>query len=101
MNGDSVFARRDGIVARRIAGETILVPVTRRAQDMGLFTLNEVGTFVWERLDGQRSLGEIATELAESFEVDAGRAQADLLAFATQLDAAACTRSVREEEADR
>src|SRR6516164_391051 len=56
----SVLCRASGVVARTIAGETILVPVRRRAQEMGLFTLNGVGTFVWQALDGTHSLGEIA-----------------------------------------
>ncbi len=88
---DSRLARGEGIVARCIAGETILVPVTKRAQEMGLFTLNEVGTFVWDRLDGQRSLGSIAEELTASFDVDLERAGSDLLDFTRQLAAAGCT----------
>lgn len=81
--------RRSGIVARRIAGETILVPVTTRAQEMGLFTLNEVGSFVWERLDG-RPLAGIADELVQAFEVEDDRARADLLDFVGQLEKAGC-----------
>jgi hypothetical protein len=90
MTLERTLQRRPGIVARRIAGETILVPVTKRAQEMGLFTLNEVGSFVWERLDG-RTLEGIAAELVRSFEVEAAQARADLLEFAAQLEKAGCT----------
>ncbi len=94
MNLDATLRRVPGIVARRIAGETILVPVTKRAQEMGLFTLNEVGTFVWERLDGARPLAAIATELTEAFEVDAPRAGEDLLDFTRRLAEAGCAAEV-------
>ena len=88
------LAREPGIVARCIAGETILVPVTKRAQEMGLFTLNEVGTFVWERLDGERSLAAIADEMTVSFEVTREQAVEDLLDFTRLLAEAGCVGGV-------
>ena len=96
MNLEATLQREEGIVARRIAGETILVPITRRAQEMGLFTLNEVGTFVWERLDGGTPLAAIASELTEAFEVDAGRAREDLLDFGERLTEAGCARDTAQ-----
>ncbi len=94
MTLDSTCARTAGVVARRIAGETLLVPVTRRAQDMGLFTLNEVGTFVWERLDGTRPVGALVPEIAAAFEVDTQRAREDLLAFVSLLAETGCAGEV-------
>lgn len=94
MSLNRTLERTPGIVARRIAEETILVPVRRRAQEMGLFTLNEVGTFVWERLDGASTLREIASGIAEEFAVDAERADADLVAFAELLMRAECAHEV-------
>jgi hypothetical protein len=90
MTHESMLCRAPGVVARTIAGETILVPVRRRAQEMGLFTLNGVGTFVWQALDGTHSLGEIAEAVAGAFEVDPARALADLAAFAADLERAGC-----------
>ena len=78
MTHESVLCRAPGVVARTIAGETILVPVRRRAQEMGLFTLNGVGTFVWQALDGAHSLREIAGAVATAFEVDPARALAGM-----------------------
>ena len=89
-----VIGRRNGIVARRIGGETILVPVTRRAQEMGLFTLNEVGTFVWERLDGERPLAEIVDDVTAHYEVEVERAREDLLGFVELLAKAGCAGEV-------
>ena len=90
MSEERVLCRAPGVVARTIAGETILVPVRRRAQEMGLFTLNVVGTFVWKAIDGKRSLREIADAVVEAFEVDPARALADVAAFAADLERSGC-----------
>ncbi len=94
MSDERSWARRPGIVARRIAGETILVPVRHRAQEMGLFTLNEVGTFVWERLDGRRPAGAVVRAVTRAFEVEPARARADLDEFLAQLVEAGCVEEV-------
>ncbi len=88
------WARSPGVVARRIAGETILVPVTRRAQEMGLFTLNEVATFVWEQLDGTRTVGALAREVVDAFEVDLATATRDLRELLSLLAQAGCALEV-------
>lgn len=82
---DSTLERRPGIVARRIAGETILVPTRRRAREMALFTLNEVGSFVWEQLDGARDEDALVTAVTGEFEVDQKTAAADVAAFLRDL----------------
>lgn len=94
MNLESSWRREPGIVARRIAGETLLVPVTQRVQEMGLFTLNEVASFVWERLDGVRPVGELVNDLVDSFQVDEATAQADLATFIGLLERTGCARQV-------
>lgn len=90
MDLECTFARNPGVVARRIAGETILVPTHERADAMALLTLNEVGTFVWERLDGARPLSSITEEIAATFDVEAQRASADLLEFVGRLEEVGC-----------
>lgn len=90
MSGPS---RADGVIARRIAGETILVPSRRRAREMALFTLNEVGTFVWEQLDGSRDANAIAERVAERFDVGVEQARDDLCAFFDALAEAGCART--------
>ncbi|HYB13218.1 MAG TPA: PqqD family protein [Myxococcota bacterium] len=96
MTQESVLRRAPGVVARTIAGETILVPVRRRAQEMGLFTLNAVGTFVWRALDGTRSLQEIASAVAHAFEVDPDRALSDVSSFAADLERTGCATPAEE-----
>lgn len=92
----SALRRAPGVIARRIAGETILVPSRRRAREMALFTLNEVGSFVWERLDGHRAADALAGDVARHFAVEPERAERDLREFLDALAAAGCAESAEE-----
>ena len=94
MNLECTYARNPGVIARRIAGETILVPIHQHTGEMALFTLNEVGTFVWERLDGERPLSSITEEIEAIFEVETRRASGDVLEFVERLLQSGCALEV-------
>jgi hypothetical protein len=94
VNLESTFSRNPEVAARRVAEETILVPTSRCADERVLFTLNEVGTFVWERLDGLRSLSLITEEIVATFAVETRRAAADVLEFVDQLEQVGCALDV-------
>jgi hypothetical protein len=80
------FERSPQMVGRRIGGEYVLVPIVNRGADLdSMFTLNGVGTFIWEQLDGRRSGAQIVDALAAHFDVDALRAQEDYCRFLEQL----------------
>lgn len=82
----AAFERRSALVTRRIAGETVLVPVAGPlAGGAFLFTLNETSTFLWERLDGRRTGWDLVKELQASYEVAGSQAEADVLLFLEQL----------------
>ncbi len=83
---DQVYGRSDRIVARRVAGEFILVPLVGRGADLdSIFHLNAVGAFVWERLDGRRSGADIVASMVERFEVDTATAEKDYVRFIEEL----------------
>ncbi len=94
MDAQTTHARESGVIARRIAGEMILVPARCRASEMALFTLNEVATFVWEHLDGRTPRGELVGQVVERFDVEPQRAARDLGVFLGELTAAGCAREV-------
>ena len=75
------------MVFREIAGETVLVPVTGETQAAGrLFTLNGVGAFIWERIDGKRRLSDIVGEIMEEYEADQAAAESDLAELIKSLE---------------
>jgi len=83
---DKVYKRNENFVFRKIEDETILVPLKDNVGDMGsIYNLNEVAAFVWEQLDGKKSLGDIKHRLLEEFEVSAVEAGDDLSEYIAQL----------------
>jgi hypothetical protein len=84
--GDVVYARREGIVLREVAGEQILVPIRRDVADLkAIFALNTVGRCIWELLDGTRGTDAVLAGLVERFDVSPEEASADLRAFVERL----------------
>lgn len=81
-----IYRKNPDVVYRVIAGEAILIPITRETQGAGrMLTLNETGAFVWERLDGKRRLEDILGEILEDYEVEEESARRDLLELISTL----------------
>ena len=77
-----IFKQAENIVTREIAGETILVPVRGRLADMqNIYTLNRVGNYIWEQLNGSKSLAEILDLVLNNFDVSREEAEQDILEF--------------------
>lgn len=88
VTSNTVLVRCNDLVTRRIAGETLIVPIRGDIADMErLFWLNEVGSRMWSLLDGARTLQQVADLVAEEYEVSAEEACADLLGLAAELHA--------------
>jgi len=81
-----VFEKTDKIVARRIAGELFLVPISGDLANMQrIFTLTAVAEFIWEKLDGRTNLIDIRRDVQDRFEVPEKQAEADINEFVTEL----------------
>jgi hypothetical protein len=82
------YGKNPMMVGRKIAGEFILVPITHNIGDLArMYTLNSVGSRIWEMLDGKRnSLGEIVSAITAEFEVETPEAEADVREFLTQME---------------
>jgi hypothetical protein len=83
---DAVYARREDVLLRNVAGEHLLVPLRRNAADLqAIFALNRVGLFVWELLDGQRTVGAVLAAILKRYDVGADEAAADLRSLLDRL----------------
>jgi hypothetical protein len=81
-----VFRHADNIVTRKVMDETLLVPISGQLASMdNLYTLNETGAFIWQALDGSRSLAEISVMLEEQYDAPAEVIKADMLEIADGL----------------
>jgi hypothetical protein len=86
-------ARRLALALRRTAARTpsgeaeacILVPAADAGAAPGSLTLNRVGAWIWERLDGRTTGRDLVEALMAEFDVERARAEGDYLALADRL----------------
>lgn len=78
------------VIANEVDGEWILVPVN--AQGIGnandaLYTLNETGRWLWNAMDGKRTLGEIADAMTQDFQCAPSREEriTEIIGWATSM----------------
>lgn len=89
----SLPAKASDLVARKIAGEYILVPVRGDLADLSrIFALSPVAQHVWEQLDRVASFDELLQSVVERFEVGEQEAAGDLRDFLAQLERAGLVR---------
>lgn len=74
------------LIKREIAGDTILVPVGKSVFDSnGLFVMNELGTFLWDRLPAAKDESELLAAVLEEYEVSPEEAAKDIREFLERL----------------
>lgn len=86
------FVRARGVVARRIAGEMVLVPVATRSENPAtrvadFFVLNETGEYLWELLSSPRGDEDLARHLMTEYGITPEQAAADVRAFLDEMRA--------------
>jgi len=84
---EEVYAPSEEIVAREIEEEIIIIPIGSGVGDLEdeLFSLNELGKEIWQRLDGAKSLRQIAEELFTQYEVEPTQLEQDIKGFIGEL----------------
>jgi coenzyme PQQ synthesis protein D (PqqD) len=75
--------RREGAISQS-AGDSTVVLDTRRGT---YFTLDDVGTVVWDLCDGTRTLDEIVAAVTTDYEVGADQAETDIRELLDELAA--------------
>ncbi len=81
LSPSTILTARDAFVVRQIGDETIFLSEDGEQIHM----LDEVGTFIWNSIDGNRSVKDILDRLCAEFEVSADVAEHDLLEFVGEL----------------
>jgi hypothetical protein len=86
INFHLTYKKNEDIVTRGIAGETLLVPIRDKLADMQrIFALSGVAEYVWQALDGQKSLSEIRDGILATFNVEQEQVDADVKEFMAEL----------------
>ncbi|MEA1929121.1 MAG: PqqD family protein [Candidatus Auribacterota bacterium] len=82
-----IYQKNPDVVYRVIAGEAILLPISKETQVAGrLFSLNEVGAFIWERIDGKYALRDIVKDITGEYEVSEENVRGDLINLIGKLE---------------
>jgi hypothetical protein len=82
------FVRSQSVVARVVAGETLIVPVRAKVGDLAsIYSFNGTATLIWKLLETPRTLEQIAAALVRAYEVEPARAQRDAAEFVEEMKA--------------
>lgn len=84
---ESIYTHSEDVVAREVQGEFIIIPVASgiAEEEDEIFSLNETGRAVWERLDGEKTLQEVISGLCGEFEALAEEIKEDVLGLSGEL----------------
>lgn len=98
--GNASYQPGDGFAARKISGESVLVPVGKDSFN-GMITFNETGNYIWQKLHEGCSEEETREALCEDFEVTKEQAGQDVKRFIEFCLHAGMLKSCRTDEQER
>ena len=88
MLRDEILIRSESVVARVVAGETLIVPVRAKVGDLAsIYSFNGTGTLIWKLLESPRTVADLATAVAQEYEVDPAQAERDATNFVSEMKA--------------
>jgi len=89
------FSKEGDFATRFILGETIIVPIKGGVGDLNsIYILNELGTQIWNLIDGQNGINRIIEEICEAYDVGPEEAEKDAIEFLSSLEASGLIRSI-------
>ena len=78
----SLVSHTPSVVGRKTGNEYVLIPVSNNIADMNsVYTLNESGAFIWEQIDGRKSVADLINLMMDEYEVDYKTAASDVTGF--------------------
>ena len=78
--------RSESFVSRKVGDDVILVPVRAGVANLeAVFTMNAVGSAIWNRIDGTATVDDLARAVADEFDVPAAVAATDVEEFVRLL----------------
>lgn len=93
MDKGKIYKKNPNMVSRVIAGETVLLPIYKTSEEISsIYTLNKAAAFVWDHINGKKSLAEIAGLVVREFDAtpqEAGKGLAALIKDLSQIQAIA------------
>jgi Coenzyme PQQ synthesis protein D (PqqD) len=83
---DEMLVRSESVVARVIAGETLIVPVRANVGDLAsIYSFNGTGTLIWKLLETPKTVKQLAEAIANEYEVMPDHAERDVSEFVGEM----------------
>ncbi len=81
-NGEKRLIRNSDFIFRKIVDEMVLVPIRQNVADLNaIFTLNEIGAFIWEKLGNPITLTELEEAILADYDADIQTVKRELEVF--------------------
>jgi hypothetical protein len=83
---EEILVCSQAVVARVVAGETLIIPVHDRVGDLASFySLNSTGSLIWRLLGSPRTVTQLAMAFAQEYEVEPEMARRDVADFLDEM----------------
>ncbi len=84
---NSVVSQSPSIVTRKTGNEYVLVPIANNIADMNsVYTLNETGAFLWEQIDGRKTINDLIDAMISEYDVGKEIATEDVSSFIEEMN---------------
>jgi len=89
------FLKGSDFATRSILGETIIVPIKEGVGDLNsIYVLNELGTQIWELIDGKSTINRMIEEICKAYDVGPEEAEKDAIEFLNSLEVSGLIQSI-------
>jgi hypothetical protein len=83
---EQLLVRSQAVVARAVAGETLIVPIRSKVGDLAsIYSFNPTGSLIWKLLESPRTVAQLAEQVAGVYEVEAAVAEHDVTNFVNEM----------------
>jgi hypothetical protein len=79
---EQVYVRSQAMVSRRVAGETLIVPVRGKVGDLAsIYSFNQTGSLIWQSMESPKTLRELISDVQREYAVAREQAEKDVKQF--------------------
>jgi len=83
---ESGLVRSKAVVARVVAGETLIVPIRAKVGDLAsIYSFNRTGSLIWKLLETPKTVTELAAAIVQQYEVEPAQAERDVATFVGEM----------------
>jgi hypothetical protein len=86
LSRDQLLVRSESVVARVVAGETLIVPIRAKVGDLAsIYSFNGTGSLIWKLLESPKTVAQLAAAVAQACEVELAQAERDVTNFVNEM----------------